>query len=189
MQKSEDLDRREFFRLGLRKAARTAVKEADSVAKKRARHWIRPPYALDELEFLMTCTRCGDCIEVCPHKVVFALPPRLGAQIVNTPALDLLHKGCHLCNDWPCVQACEPAALKITDEPTVVPQLAIASIDTQTCLPYTGPECGACANSCQITGALIWDGVQPSINSDICNGCALCREACIVEPKAIQIKT
>ncbi|MDM8559778.1 hypothetical protein [Candidatus Parabeggiatoa sp. HSG14] len=188
-------ERRQFFKLGLHKAAKTAIKGADILAKQRAKHWIRPPYALDELEFLMTCTRCNACIETCPHEILFPLPARRGAQVVNTPAMDLLNKGCRLCDEWPCVQACEPAALKLPEddksqeERFTLPCIAIAFINTQTCLPYSGPECGACANSCPVSDALRWNNTQPYIVQDICTGCALCREACIVEPKAIQIQS
>ena len=200
MPKIEDLKRREFFRAGLRKVTQTAVNEVDMVAQQRAQHWFRPPYALDELEFLMTCTRCGACIEACPHDLIFALPPRLGASVINTPALNLLHQGCHLCADWPCVQVCEANALQqlIKEDSSKedsseisipLPHLAFVSIDTQICLPYLGPECGACAHSCPVPGALCWVGAQPHIKSDICVGCGLCREACIVEPKAIRIQS
>ena len=106
------MDRRAFFKLGLRKTARTAVKSADALVVKRASRWIRPPYALAELDFLLACTRCGNCIEACPHGVIFPLSARLGGQVAATPALDLLHKGCHLCEDWPCVVACDAGALK-----------------------------------------------------------------------------
>ena len=55
----------------------------------------------------------GACIKACPHEIVFPLSPNNGAEVMNTPALDLLNKGCHLCEDWPCVNACETNALKI----------------------------------------------------------------------------
>ena len=107
------MDRRNFFRMGLQKAAETAVRLADESVTQRARHWIRPPFAQAELEFLLACTRCDKCIEACPHDVIFKLPARLGAQVVGTPAMDVLNKGCHLCEDWPCVNACEPDALRL----------------------------------------------------------------------------
>ena len=69
------------------------------------------------------------------------------------------------------------------------PRLAVAEVDTATCLPYQGPECGACAGSCPVPGALVWELEKPRIDSGHCTGCALCREACIVEPKAIQIRS
>ncbi|MDP6774258.1 MAG: hypothetical protein QGI63_08315, partial [Rhodospirillales bacterium] len=67
-------------------------------------------------------------------------------------------------------------------------RLARVWIDTTTCLPYSGPECGACADSCPVEGALEWEGgVRPVVNDERCTGCALCREACIVDPKAIGV--
>ena len=182
--------RRAFFESSLRKAGQTAVKAAEAHVTRRAARWIRPPFALDELEFLLACTRCGACIDACPHQVIFPLSARLGARVAGTPALDLLNKGCHLCAAWPCVAVCEPGALKTPEaasgEP-VLPRVAVAKIDTDTCLPYLGPECGACAESCPVPGALCWEQSRPRIDSGKCVGCGLCREACILEQKAIHV--
>ena len=186
------MERRDFFKLGARKTAEIAYRLASETAARRAVNWLRPPFAVDELDFLLACTRCDKCIEACPHEVLFKLPARQGLQVTGTPAMDLLNRGCHLCQDWPCVEACEPDALKRPDRgegcaPTRA-KLARVEIDRATCLPYAGPECGACAHACPVPGALEWDGgVRPVINQESCTGCALCREACIVEPKAIQV--
>jgi len=187
-------DRRAFFQRVARKTGETVVRHADAHVSKRASHWIRPPHALAELDFLLACTRCGDCTAACPHDVIFALPTRLGAQIAATPALDLLHRGCHCCSDWPCVAACESGALSLPADENGIssstpPKIASAQIDGQLCLAWQGPECGACASACPIDGALIWQNEKPRIDIDYCNGCALCREACIVEPKAISIRS
>lgn len=188
---SIDAGRRAFFKRGLNKTAETVTKGADALARHRAQHWIRPPYAIDELEFLLTCTRCDGCIEACPHQVIFALSTRLGIQVAGTPAMDVLNKGCHLCADWPCVAACEPLALKLpaTDagQKPPLPRMAEARIDSAQCLPYSGPECGACNASCPVPGALTWNMTKPVIDAGHCTGCGLCREACIVEPKAVSI--
>jgi len=78
--------------------------------------------------------------------------------------MDLSSRGCHMCSDWPCVLACEPGALgRKQDDLGAFPKLAKVTINEDTCLPYQGPECGACA------------------------GCALCREACITIPNSITI--
>lgn len=187
------MDRRDFFRRGLGKATEVAVKAADKRVSDRAKHWIRPPYAIPELDFLLACTRCNACIEACPHNVIFPLAARLGADVASTPALDLLTKGCHLCDDWPCVNACEPKALVFTEENETgdisQPKFATAEINTNTCLPYSGPECGACESACLVKGALVFEGEKPTINLELCVGCGLCREACIVEDKAIIIHT
>lgn len=184
------MDRREFFRRSAGKLADKAVQEVEARAVQRASHWLRPPYAKPELDFLLSCTRCSACIEACPHHTIFPLASRLGADVVGTPALDLLNRACHLCDDWPCVTSCEPKALQLPetadDEVLPLPQLAQAKIDTEHCLPYLGPECGACAGSCPLPDALHWDCERPVITAS-CVGCGLCREVCILEPKAIQI--
>ncbi|VAW50167.1 hypothetical protein MNBD_GAMMA06-1862 [hydrothermal vent metagenome] len=193
------MDRRAFFRSTLDKGSKPVVKAIDASIKKQASHWIRPPFAIDEFDFILACTRCGDCVTACPHDVIFNLSVRLGAKFAATPALDLLNKGCHLCEDWPCVSACTANALVLplpseneekntTNKPeNNSPKLAKASIDEQNCLPFSGPECGACISSCPVDGALTLDLVKPIINEMLCTGCGLCRESCITEPKSINI--
>jgi ferredoxin-type protein NapG len=182
------MKRRDLFRLGARKAAQIAYRVAGGKTAWRAESWLRPPFAKEEPAFLLACTRCDKCIEACPHDVLFKLPERLGRRVAGTPAMDLLNRGCRMCGDWPCVEACEPQALLIPNPPVARARLARARIDPNTCLPYLGPECGACADACPVPGALEWeDGLRPVINEDSCTGCALCREACIVDPKAIEI--
>ncbi len=195
-----DQSRRAFFRETGRKATEATINHLDTYVQRRAKRWVRPPHAIDELEFLTTCNRCGDCILACPHQVVFPLAARLGAAVAGTPALDLNNKGCHLCDDWPCVNACESSALKFPDKTAIdnkssesientIPRIAMAAINTETCLAYLGPECGACASSCPIPDALTWNSEKPGIDSDNCVGCGLCRQTCIVNPKAIKISS
>ncbi|HHJ12619.1 MAG TPA: 4Fe-4S dicluster domain-containing protein [Chromatiales bacterium] len=194
------MDRRAFFRRALRKGGEQVVRHVERRVQRKAARWIRPPWAVPEVEFLLACTRCGACIEACPHGVVFPLPARLGAEVVATPALDLTTRGCHLCDDWPCVAACEPGALRFptppqeeeggneeTAVPASPPRLARATIDTERCLPWQGPECGACAAVCPVPDALQWDGPRPHIDGARCVGCALCRAACITDPPAVRI--
>ena len=189
------MDRRDFFRRGLGKATEVAVKVADKRVSDRAKNWIRPPHSIPELDFLLACTRCNACIDACPHDVIFSLAARLGADVVNTPALDLLKTGCHLCEDWPCVTVCEPKALiLVVDESSdfgyeALKKFANAEIDESLCLPFSGPECGACISACPIEGALSLAQEKPVISQELCVGCALCRDACIVEEKAINISS
>jgi ferredoxin-type protein NapG len=197
------MERRDVFRWGLGKVAELAVKEAEVRAVKGSHRWIRPPFAVGELDFLVKCTRCDACIEACPHDVLFPLSAKFGLQVAATPAMDLVNKGCHMCADWPCVNACEPNVLVFPDsgdtagEETSIdsepvqqsPVFAVAAIDPRACLPYLGPECGACSGSCPVPGALVWDREKPRIDPNLCTGCALCREACIATPKAVSIRS
>ena len=171
------------------------MKVADKRVSDRAKNWIRPPHSLPELDFLLACTRCNACVEICPHDVIFPLAARLGADVANTPALDLLKKGCHLCEDWPCVNACEPKALIFPENESVdkdnakINKFANAEVDESLCLPFSGPECGACLSACPINGALTLKNEKPVIVQELCVGCALCRDACVVEEKAIMISS
>ena len=184
------MDRRDFFKRGFGKATEVAVKVADKRVSERAKKWIRPPHAIPELDFLLACTRCDACIKACPHHVIFPLAARLGADVASTPALDLLSKGCHLCEDWPCVNVCETKALLLPDEAEfTVNKFATARINETTCLPFSGPECGACVSACLVEGALTLVKEKPVIEQTLCVGCGLCREACVVEEKAIDISS
>lgn len=187
------MERRAFFRLGLDRALNALLSTADAATQKETARWFRPPFALRELSFQLACTRCDKCIEACPHQVLFRLPMEYGVRAAGTPAMDLLTRGCHLCADWPCVNVCEPGALKrpVMPEGEGIPPpvLARARIDARHCLPYQGPECGACNNVCPVPGALTWDGPRPVIHENLCTGCALCREVCITTPKAVGVDT
>jgi ferredoxin-type protein NapG len=200
----EGLSRRRFFKRGIDRLAKTGVEAIEQRVEQKSRHWIRPPFARPELDFLLACTRCDACIEACPHNVIFPLPFSRGAEVAATPALDLLNRGCQLCEDWPCVQACGEGALLLPEvaedadgelaaaaesERVLPPALSRVVIDTTVCLPYNGPECGACKGSCPIPDTLQWQGEKPVINSASCVGCALCREACIVDPKAVMVSS
>lgn len=186
------MKRRDLFKLGAQRTVQAVYGALEARVESQASHWIRPPFARPELDFLLACTRCDACIEACPHDVLFGLAARLGLGVVGTPAMDLTTKGCRLCADWPCVAACETGALALpelgADAPPPRPRLAQARIDTRSCLPYSGPECGACAHACPVEGALQWKGgIKPVIDPDLCTGCAMCREACITDPKSVLV--
>lgn len=176
--------RRGFLRGLFRKTGEAALRGAEALAGDGAPRFARPPGALMEGVFLASCTRCGDCVGACPHGTVFLLGSHTGAA-AGTPALDLSNGACHLCADWPCVAACEPGALRPVEVAEV--RLARVRIDRATCLPFLGPECGVCVAVCPVPGALTLRGTLPALDGDLCTGCALCREACVVQPPAVTL--
>ena len=232
-----NISRRSFFKRSLGKATELGTQIIEEKVAQKAKNWIRPPFAIAELDFILACNRCGDCTTACPYDVVFPLPATKGIDVAGTPAMDILNKGCHLCTDWPCVTACETDALnfsygklvdveadseseaeseettaidtttslvKSDDETGIIktakplatmplatecPSMAKAKINTKECMPYSGPECGACRGSCPIPNTLTWSNEKPSINQETCIGCGLCREACITSPKSVDIRT
>ncbi|MEO5376560.1 MAG: 4Fe-4S binding protein [Magnetococcus sp. DMHC-6] len=185
------MERRALFRLGLKNTLNALVQGVEERTDRQTARWFRPPFAIRELYFQLSCTRCDKCIQACPYGVLFALPFKYGPQVAGTPVLDLLQKGCRLCRDWPCVAACEPQSLRLPPQtegvPPPLPHLSKAKIDPLRCLPFMGPECGACQGVCPVPGALAWQGARPTVVESVCVGCGMCREACVTAPKSIHL--
>lgn len=71
---------------------------------------LRPPGALNEKEFLSTCIKCGQCVQVCPYHSLSLLDITHGHSI-GTPYLNARDRGCYLCDLLPCVLACPSGSL------------------------------------------------------------------------------
>ena len=195
---SIDLSKRAFFRKAGKKVSEVVVEQVEKKAEVHKVNWFRPPFALNELEFMLTCMRCSDCINACEFGVIFPLDESYGMKVASTPAMDLMNKSCHLCTDWPCVEACTYDALKRVPEETQceeaqaahqpLPMLANIAFDTERCLPFFGPECGFCATVCPVPGALDLVENKPVVDQEKCVGCAQCRAACVTDPSSIQMQ-
>ena len=95
-------------------------------------------------------------------------------------------RACHLCEGFPCVAACETGALEMP--PTPLWKLGTVRLVRERCLPFMGPECGACAGLCPPAApALRLALTRPQIDQDTCVGCGRCIEACPTLPKAIEL--
>lgn len=72
---------------------------------------LRPPGALDEHDFLASCIKCGQCVQVCP---VNALKPAdlLDGFGVGVPFIDPRKQACDFsCDVGQCILACPTGAL------------------------------------------------------------------------------
>lgn len=79
------------------------------VAKGRQR--LRPPGALDEGDFLASCIKCGQCVQVCPVQAI-----RLGDAVdgfgLGVPHIDARDQACDFsCDAAQCILACPTGAL------------------------------------------------------------------------------
>ncbi|MDR1063163.1 MAG: 4Fe-4S dicluster domain-containing protein [Azoarcus sp.] len=72
---------------------------------------LRPPGALDEADFLASCIKCGQCVQVCPVDAI-----RLGdiddGFGIGTPYIDARAQACDFsCDVAQCILACPTGAL------------------------------------------------------------------------------
>jgi ferredoxin-type protein NapG len=76
---------------------------------------LRPPGALktpfDEKEFLSSCIKCGQCVQVCPVKAIKLLDMDVGLGI-GTPYINAREQACDFsCDGLQCVLACPTGSL------------------------------------------------------------------------------
>lgn len=72
--------------------------------------FLRPPGAIEEDDFLATCIKCGQCIQVCPYHSLSLLDLD-DLNSIGTPFIDARSRGCYLCDLFPCILACPSGSL------------------------------------------------------------------------------
>ena len=137
---------------------------------------LRPPWAIEEYDFVDSCTSCEACFNACTQKVI-----QLDSR--KQPYIDFDKSECTFCGD--CVNACESGALNFSKSP---PWNAIASINHH-CLAEQQTYCRSCGEVCE-TEAISFRPFsraisKPEIKTDNCNGCGACVSICPVQ--AIQV--
>ncbi len=159
-------DRRGFFREAMIQLAREVAERTEQ--RVAPRRYFRPPGAADEIAFLASCTRCGDCMPVCPVHAIIKAPPGAGLA-AGTPIIDPAIQACVVCADMPCAHACATGAL--------VP-------------PFQGVSCGVCARACPVgERALAMDaGGHPVLRPEGCVGCGVCVTACVTSPSSLKLR-
>ena len=202
----EPHDRGDFFKsLGTLMAGFLAGRVEDAVTGVGPK-LLRPPGALEEFDFLVTCTRCDKCMMACPQGSIF----RAGAQAVlasGTPTIDPRIMPCFLCTSLPCIPACPEGALvwpkvKAGGQEVAGPaatRMGTARVKPNRCLTYergTSPAqpCRTCVDRCPYPGVAIRmtepgpEGQgHPQVVAEFCTGCGLCSFGCPTPEPAIVI--
>lgn len=72
---------------------------------------LRPPGALDERDFLSSCIKCGQCVQVCPVKAI-KLADLVDGFGVGAPYIDARAQACDFsCDAVQCILACPTGSL------------------------------------------------------------------------------
>lgn len=160
----------------------------DRVAPKR---WFRPPGAAPEVTFVSACTRCGDCIAVCPVHAIVKAPASAGLA-AGTPCIDPSLQACVVCDDMPCAAACETGALVKPETGWDGIRMGVLELDPERCITFQGEgqSCGVCARACPVgEQALALDGRgRPVLKPEGCVGCGVCVTACVTLPSSLRLR-
>lgn len=166
----------------------SAKRSRDSEVKTSSPQLIRPPNALAEEEFLAKCTRCSECMKICPTNGLQPALLEAGLEGIWTPLLvprigECTQK-CNLCQMVCPTQAIEPFMI---DEKTYT-YLGTAVIDRSQCIAWNGDkECLVCDEACSYNAVLqkVENGVKhPYVKTEICTGCGICENVCPIQPQA-----
>lgn len=115
----------------------------------------------------------------------------MGFLIMDTPYIDPVKIPCVMCDDLPCITACEDEALlPVPGGPTEV-EMGYAILNKKKCQSYGHTFCQQCVIDCPIPGAITQNREQqPVFHKDICTGCGVCVRSCstVNIPVAIKIK-
>lgn len=148
----------------------------------RAQNLVRPPGALDEIDFLASCSRCLRCLDVCAPMAIKPATVLNGFANIGTPVLET--NKCILCME--CIRTCPTGALgKI---PKTEVYLGTAVILKDVCFAWKKTRrCRECEKACKYKAVIMEKDRFPVIVADKCNGCGICMRRCPTEPKAIYI--
>lgn len=184
------MDRRRFFRKGWADLVRGVTEAVEQVSSQTGRRlsggkaYLRPPGAQPEAAFLLACTRCNKCAEVCEPKAIRFLGPEAGAA-VGTPYIDPMLSACTLCLE--CTRVCPEGALQPVADPRQV-RMGTAVINPGYCWAHQGQVCDICYQHCPYPDEAIYlEKGLPVVAEDLCTGCGKCAYVCPGSPPAIRI--
>lgn len=205
------MDRKEFFKTGLKKLFQTADKiqelkekipellkssitkelqlEQSSETPQQKRVTFKnlslpPGAAKPRRKFISKCTSCGDCISACPHNAIF--PIYIDTYNKSVPFVDVNLYPCHMCLNYPCIQACRYDALQPLENEK--PKFGKAKLIFENCLNSDkNYECDVCEKVCPVEKAVRITKRKPMFSKN-CTGCGICVQNCPVYPKAIVIQ-
>ena len=138
----------------------------------------RPPWALPEDDFLTACSRCGDCVPVCPTEIIVV--------VRGFPEVDFKLGECTFCGN--CATMCKDGALPRAGK-DAAPWTIKAQIDAN-CLARHSVECRICGDPCPVAAIRFSPRAggppEPEIDAATCTGCGACVAPCPVTAISVE---
>ncbi len=180
-------DRRSFFQTTLGRLVEEVTQRTERRIVRES--YFRPPGALGEIAFIAACTRCGDCIEVCPVDAIVKAPASAGLA-AGTPLIDPDMQPCTVCPDMPCAQVCPTDALTPPVGLWDGYRMATLELVPERCIAFQDVECGVCARSCPVgdTALALDNDGRPVLKAEGCVGCGVCVRACVTSPSSLKLE-
>lgn len=136
----------------------------------------RLPWLISTQHLLDSCTRCGDCMTVCPTGVIVK-----GEG--GFPMLDFTRAECTFCHA--CTDVCSQPLFDLNQSPWQT-----SARVQESCLNQHGVYCRSCLDVCEpiaLSVVFVAAGQQHiQLNNDICNGCGACAAVCPEHAISIQ---
>jgi MauM/NapG family ferredoxin protein len=151
--------------------------------------WLRPPGALPEQQFRETCSRCGNCVSICPATAIKLDPT--GRKGNGAPYIEPNDMACVMCEGLQCMNVCPSGAILRTSINDI--DMGTAVWHSDTCLRgrSTGgkeQDCTICVDQCPLGSAAITiEFGQIAVNPLGCTGCGVCQHDCPTTPKSIDV--
>jgi len=165
---------------------------------------VRPPGSSGDAAVLQLCTRCGQCMKVCPTNVVQPSVTKSGLEGIFTPEMDYRIGFC----DWSCNECgkvCPTGAIMpVALEKKRTTKIGRAYIDKNRCIPWADYNtCLVCQELCPVPDkAIVLTQVEvarpgggtvklgrPEVVPERCIGCGVCENACpVVHESAITVR-
>ncbi|WP_456405098.1 4Fe-4S binding protein [Thiolapillus sp.] len=154
---------------------------------------LRPPGALKEEDFLASCIKCGQCVQVCPVEAIKLadLSDGLG---VGVPYIEPRNQACDFsCDGLQCVLACPTGALiHEISFPSQVDMGVARVVDSSHCLAVLGQGFKGVARGADFKGKLRyaeidrWNPIKVADHPYDLELCDLCVRQCPIEISIIE---